>query len=54
VKNDRLHHAAYLWAFSTITASTGAKPTTGDAATGDAATTTQTGTPPPSATSSTA
>ncbi len=49
VKNDRLIHAGYLWAFSAITASPGAK-----APTGDDATTTQTGTRPPSATSSTA
>lgn len=50
VKNDRLNHAGYLWAFSAITASPGAKahyrrrPETN----------TETGTPQPSATSSTA
>lgn len=49
VKNDRLNHAGYLWAFSAITASPGAKPTTGAAAT-----TMETGTQPPNATSSTA
>lgn len=49
VRNGRLNHAGYLWAFSAITASPGAK-----AITDDAAATTQTGTPPPSATFSTA
>lgn len=48
VKNDRLNHAGYLWAFSALTASPGAAPTTAPAANTD------TGTPPPNAISSTA
>jgi transposase len=44
VKNNRLNAVGYLWAFSALTASPGAR------AHYDAARTTATGTPPPSAT----
>ncbi|MFD5399283.1 hypothetical protein ACFWJW_34380 [Streptomyces sp. NPDC127097] len=49
VKNDRLNHAGYLWAFSAITASPGAK-----AHYRRRRETTETGTQTPSATCSTA
>lgn len=49
VKNDRLNHAGYLWAFSAISASLGPRPITGAAATNTA-----TGTLSPKGTSSTA
>ncbi len=48
VKNNRLTHAGYLWAFAAITVSPGANPTTGTAANG------ATGTQPHNATCSTA
>ncbi len=48
IKNNRLNAAGYIWAFSALTASPGARATT------TAAKTTTTGTPPPSATCSAA